>query len=70
MSIRFHVIGITRDRRADWQLRHYRAMVAAAAADQKAADEEILREFQERVRKNELRRVLSHSIINLPAMTG
>ena len=68
MNIRFHVINVTKDRRADWQLRHYRAMVAAA--DQKAADEEIEREFQERVRKNELRRALSHSIINLPAMTG
>ena len=68
MNIYFRVIGITKDRRADWQLRHYRAMVAAA--DQKAADEELEREFAERVRKNEIRRALSHSIINFPAMTG
>lgn len=66
-NIRFNVIGISKDRRADWQLRHYRAMVAAA--EQKAADEQLEREFAERVRRNELGRVLSHSI-NTLALAG
>ena len=67
-NIRFRVIGVTLDRRADWQLRHYRAMVAAA--DQKAADERLEREFAERVRINELRRALAQSINTRLALAG
>lgn len=62
--IRFHVINVTRDRRTDWQLKHYHAMLAAA--EQKAIDERIQRDFDERVRKNELRRALSHAVIEVP----
>lgn len=62
----FRVIEITRDRRSPAQ---QKAIAAAYLAyEQKQEDERLEREFQERVRRNELRRALARKNTELPSL--